>query len=113
MRACAGFPTTPPPERVALKRLGTTPCAGGTRRKGAADADVALRFQLEYAMLSRLRHPSIIDVHEYGIDRGMPYYTMELLDGQDLREAAKAPYRDPCRHARDVASQLALLRAPR
>jgi hypothetical protein len=100
-------------ERVALKRLCSTTRDGGTRRKGPPDADVALRFQLEYAMLSRLRHPSIIDVHEYGIDRGIPYYTMELLDGQDLREAAKAPYRDACRHARDVASSLALLHAHR
>ena len=100
-------------ERVALKRLGAPPRHGTTRRKGPPDADVALRFQLEYAMLSRLRHPSIIDVLEYGIDLGMPYYTMELLDGQDLREAAKAPYRDACRHARDVASSLALLHAHR
>ncbi|HEX3593539.1 MAG TPA: serine/threonine-protein kinase, partial [Polyangiaceae bacterium] len=100
-------------ERVALKRLGAPPQRGTTRRKGPPDADVALRFQLEYAMLSRLRHPSIIDVLEYGIDGGTPYYTMELLDGQDLREAAKAPYRDACRHVRDVASSLALLHAHR
>ncbi|HVW26146.1 MAG TPA: AAA family ATPase [Polyangiaceae bacterium] len=100
-------------ERVALKRLGVSPREGVTRRKGPPDTDVALRFQLEYAMLSRLRHPCIIDVHEYGIDKGLPYYTMELLDGQDLRETAKAPYRDACRHARDVASSLALLHAHR
>jgi hypothetical protein len=99
--------------RIALKRLGTSRKGGSTRRKGAPDADVALRFQLEYAMLSRLRHPSIIDVHEYGIDRGTPYYTMELLDGQDLREVAPAPYREACRHVRDVASSLALLHAHR
>jgi tetratricopeptide (TPR) repeat protein len=100
-------------ERVALKRLGAPHRPGTTRRKGPPDADVALRFQLEYAMLSRLRHPSIIDVLEYGIDGETPYYTMELLDGQDLREAAMAPYRDACRHARDVASSLALLHAHR
>ena len=99
--------------RIALKRLGTSRRGGSTRRKGGPDADVALRFQLEYAMLSRLRHPSIIDVHEYGIDRGTPYYTMELLDGQDLREVAQAPYREACRHVRDVASSLALLHAHR
>lgn len=100
--------------KLALKRLGSTRRGGTTRRKGSpAEADAALLFQLEYAMLSRLRHPSIIDVYEYGIDDGTPYYTMELLDGQDLREVAPAPYREACRHARDVASSLALLHAHR
>ena len=64
-------------------------------------------------MLARLRHPSIIDVYEYGLDQGVPYYTMELLDGKDLRELACAPYREACRHVRDVASSLALLHAHR
>jgi hypothetical protein len=99
--------------RVALKRLGSTRPNGVTRRKGRPGEDASLRFQLEYAMLSRLRHPSIIDVYEYGIDHGTPYYTMELLDGQDLREVAPVPYREACRHVRDVASSLALLHAHR
>jgi hypothetical protein len=99
--------------RVALKRLGGGRAGGTTRRKGTGSTDVELLFRLEYTMLARLRHPRIIEVYEYGVDRRVPYYTMELLDGQDLRELAKVPYRDACRHVRDVASSLALLHAHR
>src|SRR5262245_43314621 len=41
-------------------------------------------FQREYDTLARLRHPSIVEVYEYGIDEAGPYYTMELLTGQDV-----------------------------
>jgi hypothetical protein len=64
-------------------------------------------------MLARLRHPSIIEVYDYGLDEGGPYYTMELLDGLDLREIAPVGLREACRQARDVASSLALLHAHR
>jgi hypothetical protein len=42
-----------------------------------------------------------------------PYYTMELLDGADLNLLAPLPFREACRHLRDVASSLALLHAHR
>src|SRR5258708_30505932 len=38
---------------------------------------------------------------------------MELLEGQDMRKAAPLPYREACRHLRDVATSLALLHARR
>jgi hypothetical protein len=99
-------------QRVALKRLGSANAPGSTRRKGAAaGADAALLFQLEYTMLARLVHPSLIAVYDYGIDEGVPYYTMELLDGRDLRELSPVPYREACRLVRDIASSLALLHA--
>ena len=68
-------------------------------------------FQREYDMLSRLRHPNIIEVYEYGIDEHGPYYTMELLSGQDLSALAPLPYREVCKVVRDVASALALVHA--
>jgi Protein kinase domain/AAA ATPase domain len=68
-------------------------------------------FQREYDTLSRLRHPNIIEVYEYGLDEVGPYYTMELLSGQDLAALAPLPFREVCRIARDVASALALVHA--
>jgi tetratricopeptide (TPR) repeat protein len=68
-------------------------------------------FQREYDTLSRLRHPNIIEVYEYGVDDVGPYYTMELLSGQDLAALAPLPFREVCRVARDVASALALVHA--
>jgi len=61
----------------------------------------------------RVASPPIIEVFDYGVDRGMPYYTVELLDGQDLRDVAPLPYREACSYLRDVASSLALLLACR
>ncbi len=44
---------------------------------------------------------------------GDKFYTMELLDGRDLRELAPLHYVEACRYLRDVASSLALLHARR
>jgi len=84
---------------VALKRL-------------RADTQV-VQFMREYHALTELRHPRIIEVYDYGVDRALPYYTMELLDGQDLRDLSPLPYREACLYLRDVASSLALLHARR
>jgi hypothetical protein len=72
-------------------------------------SDVAQLFQREYQTLAQIRHPRIIEVFEYGIDQSGPYYTMELLDGQDLRELAPVAWREACTYLRDVAYSLALL----
>ena len=70
-------------------------------------------FEREYHTLVRLKHPRIIEVYDYGLTEHGPYYTMELLDGSDLQQLAPLPYREACRHLRDVASSLALLHAHR
>ncbi len=68
-------------------------------------------FEREFYALAGLKHPGIIEVYDYGCDRSGPFYTMELLDGRDLREVAPLPYRTACACLRDVASSLALLHA--
>ena len=89
---------------IALKRL-----RSGARKQPGPISD----FMREYHELSTLRHPRIIDVYDFGVDREIPYYTMELLDGQDLNELSPLPYRETCAYLRDVASSLALLHARR
>ena len=68
-------------------------------------------FEREFHTLAGLKHPRIIEVYDYGVDERGAYYTMELLDGRDLRELAPLPYPIACRYLRDVASSLALLHA--
>lgn len=86
--------------KVALKRL----------LASVADKPrLALLFEAEYDTLARLKHPHIVEVFDYGIDKRGPYFTMELLDGKDLSELEPIPYREACRYLRDVASSLALL----
>ncbi|HKP57246.1 MAG TPA: protein kinase [Polyangiales bacterium] len=91
-------------KKVALKRM--LPAAREQR-------SMVVHFMREYHALAELRHPRIIEVFDYGVDRNVPYYTMELLDGQDLRDLSPLPYREACAHLRDVASSLALLHARR
>ncbi|MGD8863278.1 MAG: AAA family ATPase [Myxococcales bacterium] len=87
---------------LALKRL----TARGKNREGALS-----RFEREFHTLAQLAHPRIIDVYDYGIDAQGAFYTMELLQGADMRELSPLPWRVVCRHLREVATSLALLHA--
>jgi len=87
---------------VALKRFALGPEA----------RDEELRFRHEFHTLARLRHPRIVEAHDYGMDdKSRPFYTMELLDGRDFSELAPVPWRRACGLLRDVASALAFLHA--
>ncbi|MGH7438532.1 MAG: serine/threonine-protein kinase, partial [Polyangiaceae bacterium] len=86
----------------ALKRLGA---------QASSQEHLVEAFEREYQVLAGIDHPRIIRVYDYGVDEEGPYYTMDLLDGQDMRSAAPLPYREACRHLSDVAASLALLHA--
>src|SRR4051812_17078920 len=51
----------------------------------------AALFEREFHTLAQLSHPRIIEVYDYGVDDEGPYYTMELLDGGDLRQRTPLP----------------------
>jgi Protein kinase domain/AAA ATPase domain len=78
-----------------------------------ASARVAALFEQEYYTLASLRHPHIVEVYEYGTDSGVPYYTMELLDGSDLSQLAPLPWTTACGYVRDAAAALSVLHARR
>jgi serine/threonine protein kinase len=90
--------------RVAIKRM---------HAAMASQPRMQMLFELEYRTLATIEHPRVIRVFDYGVDAGSPYYSMELLDGQDLRDMSPLPYRDACRYLCDVASSLALLHTRR
>jgi tRNA A-37 threonylcarbamoyl transferase component Bud32 len=89
---------------IALKRLIPDDDDDTMRRR-------ALRLRREFHTLAGLRHPNIVEVYDYGVDGGVPFYTMELLDGADLSDARRLPFDEACRLLRDVASALAFLHA--
>jgi tRNA A-37 threonylcarbamoyl transferase component Bud32 len=91
---------------VALKQLKLQPDDRNARM-------LKVLFEREFHTLSRLKHPRIIEVYDYGVSEDGPYYTMELLAGNDLQGLAPLPYREACRLLRDVASSLALIHAHR
>jgi tetratricopeptide (TPR) repeat protein len=74
-----------------------------------SDRDVSALFEHEFSVLAELRHPSVIEVYDYGIDQAAPYYTMELLDGGDLTTLAPLPFVSACQLMIQVCSSLSLL----
>ncbi len=94
-------------KRLALKRM---ELVGEEKKRD----QVARLFEREYHTLSQLAHPRVVEAFDYGVDSGAsPYYTMELLDGGDLRELAPVPWRQACRFLRDICSCLSLIHSRR
>jgi tetratricopeptide (TPR) repeat protein len=89
---------------LALKRI---------RGEEAATEDAQMRFRREFHVMAGLRHPHVVDVYDYGLDDKDPYYTMELLDGSDLRELGPMPWREACAVLREVAVALTFLHSRR
>ncbi|HEX4352527.1 MAG TPA: serine/threonine-protein kinase, partial [Polyangiales bacterium] len=99
--------------RVRDERTGTERALKLLNAKAAGDPLIGELFEREFHTLSELKHPSIIEVYDYGIADGCAYYTMELLGGQDLRALGKVPWRRACSLLRDLASSLAILHSRR
>lgn len=91
-------------DQVSGRELALKQCLAGGR--GHAFEPL---FQREYRTLASIQHPRIIRVLDYGIDGRVPFYTMELLDGNDIAELVPIPWRLTCAYLRDVATSLLLL----
>ena len=50
-----------------------------------ARADSELRFKREFRAMQRVEHPNVIRVFEAGTHEGCPFFTMELIEGKDIR----------------------------
>lgn len=52
-----------------------------------ADSDIIAKyFQQEISILSRLNHPNIIKIKDWGMHKSKPYFVMEYLQGETLAE---------------------------
>ncbi len=79
--------------RVALKRL----------RPEAAGGPSAGRFLREARMAASLSHPQIVAVHDVGEWDGVPYYTMELIEGPTLESRVGGDPREAARIVAEIA----------
>ncbi|AKT37382.1 serine/threonine-protein kinase [Chondromyces crocatus] len=50
----------------------------------AASPAFVARFEREARIAANLQSPHVVNVQDYGIDEGVPYLVMELLQGEDL-----------------------------
>ena len=70
------------------------------------DSDRLRRFEQEARAASALNHPAIVAIYELGRAEDQPYISMELVDGQTLRQLiAWGPV--PPRRALSIAAQVA------
>ncbi len=50
----------------------------------AASQELVARFEREARAAAQLRSPHVVQIFEHGIDGGLPFIVMELLEGEDL-----------------------------
>ena len=83
---------------VALKVLNT---------KAAKDSKTVDAFKREAIAAGQLSHPNLVQVFNVGFDKGLHFFTMELVDGGDLEEQLKhfGPLSEP--EALDATIQVA------
>jgi serine/threonine-protein kinase len=62
---------------VALKML-----LAGTH----ASADHHARFKIEAEAVARLQHPNIVQIYDVGQQNGLPYFSLEFVDGKSLAQ---------------------------
>ncbi len=74
---------------------------------------VSRLFEHEFYTLAQLAHPRVVEAYDFGKDDAGAYYTMELLDGGDLRDLSPVPWKQACSLLADVCSALSLLHSRR
>ena len=64
--------------------------------------EVVWRIRREIHALSRIRHPGVIRVVDSGMEDGVPWYAMELLDGMTLESYLASLWRERKQRSRPL-----------
>jgi serine/threonine protein kinase len=80
-------------KRVALKTL---------HEAAAGDSALRERFLREAELAARVRHPNVVDIHDAGVEDGVAFLVMELLEGEDLAQHLAREGRLLAREAVDI-----------
>jgi serine/threonine-protein kinase len=67
-------------------------------------ADDLRRFRIEAAAMSRVQHPNLVQIYEVGEFRGLPYFSLEFVDGGSLEDKLKGEPMAPNAAARLAAT---------
>ena len=77
-------------------------------RELAANAEALARFHREAEVTSRLGHPHLVSVLDFGAtDSGAPYLVMEYLDGEDLERRIRREGRLTLETSVEITKQIA------
>lgn len=72
-----------------------------------SNTDAQKRFQREARVLASISHPNILPIHDFGIEGGIPFAVMDLLEGKTLRELLKQKAGFPWEQASKVGIAIA------
>jgi serine/threonine-protein kinase len=51
------------------------------------DRELVRQFREEAESMARVQHPNVVQIFSYGEEAGIPYFVMELVDGETLADA--------------------------
>ncbi len=69
-------------------------------------ADIVQRFQREAQLISRLDHPNVIKLYDYGVDEGLLYMAVEFVEGQTLQDAMNGDEKISLPRVRSIVTQI-------
>ena len=69
--------------------LGRTVAVKVMHARYADDPDFVQRFRHEASAAANLSHPAIVNIYDYGVERGTYYIVMELVRGTDLKAVVR------------------------
>ena len=75
-------------------------------RRWSEDRVARIRFEREAHGLSRLQHPNIVTLHDFGHDQGLPYIVMEFVEGATLSDVMRRKRYLRIREFMPIASQI-------
>lgn len=82
---------------IALKTIRTD------KGKGA---EVLKRFKQELVLARKITHKNVVRIYDLGEAEGMKFFTMELVDGQSLRDILREKKMLPVKEAADFMKQM-------
>lgn len=75
-----------------------------------SSVDLVARFEREARAAAQLRSSHVVQIYEHGVDDGLPFIVMELLEGEDLgqrmRRVGRMPLADTARIVASVCKAL-------
>jgi len=64
------------------------------------------QFEKEARAIAQFRHPNVVQIHDFGLDKDEPFIVMELLDGEDLETRLKRRDKLPPAQVASVLTQV-------
>jgi tetratricopeptide (TPR) repeat protein/predicted Ser/Thr protein kinase len=74
---------------------------------GQATPDEIQRFMTEARTASRLHHRNVVAIHDVGSEEGQPYFVMDLVQGESLKQLVDREGPLPARRAAELTAKLA------